>query len=404
MKFKVRAISKDGDTYNDILDVADRFAAYREIRDRGDRVLALNDESAKGVGFLALFTDIFTGISLDEKAMFARNLAAMLEAGLTIFRALDVMKRQTRNTHLKKVLVEVMASVKKGDAFSAALGAYPAVFSSLLVSMVRAGEESGKLTESLRVAAIQMERASNLEKKVRGALIYPAVVLSAMVGIAILMLVFVVPTLSSTFSELNASLPPTTLALIGASAFLTGHPILAFGALALLFLAFFFALRTQTGKDVFDWLMLKTPIIGNLIVEIHAARTTRTLASLFGAGVDMVFSVRITRDVLGNVQYKKILAEAEVDLSSGSPLSTSFGKHPDLYPPLVTEIIAVGEETGRLSELLKETAEFYEESVERQTKDLSTVIEPFLMIIIGVGVGFFALSMIAPIYSLSNSI
>lgn len=404
MKFKVRAISKDNDTYTDILDVSDRFAVYREIRDRGDRVLSVGEESEHSSRSFAFITDLFTGISLTEKAMLARNLATMLEAGLTISRSLEVMKRQTKNDHLKSVLAEVIDGVKKGESFASVLKAYPAVFSSLLVSMVKAGEESGTLTDSLRVASIQMERAANLEKKIKGALIYPSVVLMAMVGIAVLMLVFVVPTLSSTFSELNTSLPPTTLFLIATSAFLIGHPFLSIGVVVALVLFILFIIRTQTGKDVFDLLFLKLPVVGNLVKEVYSARTARTLASLFGAGVDMVLALQITRDVLNNVHYKKVLAEAEADLTSGATLSSSFAKHPNLYPPLITEIIAVGEETGKLSDLLKETAEFYEESVERQTKDLSTIIEPFLMIIIGVFVGFFALSMIAPIYSLSGSI
>ena len=404
MKFKVTAISQTGETYSDIIDGVDRFAVHHDIRERGDRVLELKEVRANNLFSLDSILEIFHTVSLDEKVILIRNLATMLDAGLTISRSLEVAKRQTRNAHLQEVLVETITSVKKGETFSTALSAFPKMFSSLLVSMVRAGEESGKLTESLRVASTQMERASNLQKKIKSALIYPSIVLSAMVGIGILMLIYVVPTLSGTFRELHASLPPTTQFIISASDFLIHNTFIALILFSFFIFVSLLAIRSAKGKIFLDWFMLKVPIIGGLIVEVNVARTTRTLASLFSSGVDMVLSVKITHDVLENSQYKKILIEAEKSLTEGSPLSLSLAKHPILFPPLVAEIVAVGEETGRLSSLLKETAEFYEESVERKTKDLSTVIEPFLMVIIGAMVGFFAISMIAPIYSLSSHI
>lgn len=404
MKFKVTAITQTGETYSDIIDGNDRFAVHHDIRERGDRVLELREIRANNLFSLDSILEIFHTISLDEKVIFVRNLATMLDAGLTISRSLEIAKRQTRNIHLQEILIEIITSVKKGETFSTALSAFPKVFTSLLVSMVRAGEESGKLTESLRVASIQMERASNLQKKVKSALIYPSIVLSAMVCIGILMLLYVVPTLSGTFKELHASLPPTTQFIISASDFLTHNTLLAVVLLGVFIFVLLSVIRSVRGKIFLDWFMLKVPIIGGLIVEINVARTARTLASLFSSGVDMVFSVKITHDVVENSQYKKVLTEAEKSLTEGAPLSLTLAKHPILFPPLVAEIVAVGEETGRLSTLLKETAEFYEESVEQKTKDLSTVIEPFLMIIIGAMVGFFAISMIAPIYSLSGHI
>ncbi|MES2134797.1 MAG: type II secretion system F family protein [Patescibacteria group bacterium] len=404
MKFKVTAITKSGEMYTDVVDVADRFQVYRDIREKGDTVLDLKEEGTGKSFSLNFSLDIFNPISLDEKVVLARNLAAMLEAGLTISRSLEVMKRQTRNVRMQNTLTAIIADVKKGETFSAALAGFPKVFSQLMIAMVRAGEESGKLTEALRVVSIQMERSSNLQKKIKGALIYPGIVLSAMVGIGILMLVYVVPTLSGTFKELKVSLPPTTQFIIGASDFLIHNTLVALLCFGVLAVVCVWAMRSVRGKHFLGWLFLKIPVIGPLMVEINVARTTRTLASLFASGVNAILSVKITCDVLENVQYKKVLIEAEKSLTEGSPLSVTFAKYPKLFPPLVSEIMAVGEETGRLSVLLKENAEFYEDSVERQTKDMSTIIEPFLMIIIGVMVGFFALSMIAPIYSLSSGI
>jgi type IV pilus assembly protein PilC len=403
-KYRVIAVTKEGEKYDEVVDAADRFAVYRDLRGRGDRIIELEDESVRRGFSLATITSFFESVPQDEKVILARNLAAMLEAGLTTSRALSVMERQATSKRLRTVLGSVIADVRRGSPLSQALSQFSSVFSPLMVSMVRAGEESGKLAESLRVVAGQMEKASNLTKKIRGALMYPSIVLMAMVGIAILMLIYVVPTLASTFKELGADLPPTTKFVLDASALFTSNPLLVFGVMFAVIGFLIWLSRTPPGKRALDWMFLRIPVIHTLVVETNAARTTRTMASLLSSGVDVVLSIAIARDVVQNSFYQKVLAEAEAAVTKGGQLSQVFTKYPLLYPPLVSEMIAVGEETGRLSDLLGETARFYEDSVEQQTKDLSTIVEPFLMLIIGAAVGFFALSMIAPIYSLSSAI
>ncbi|MBX9765537.1 type II secretion system F family protein [Patescibacteria group bacterium] len=404
-KFKVSVVGKDGEKSQEVVEAVDRFAVYRDVRERGERVLEISEESSTSEYLSPSFiTALLNPVAMDDKVVLTRNLAAMLEAGLTTSRALSVMERQSKNPYLKSIIGSLIADVKRGSTLSSALAKFPNTFSSLMVSMTRAGEESGKMAESLRVVGTQMERASNLTKKIKGALIYPSIVLIAMVGIGVLMLMFVVPTLTQTFRELGTELPPTTEAIITASEFLSNNTVLALTLMALVVGGFMWAMNTPTGKLISNWVFLRIPVISGLIMETNAARTTRTLASLLSAGVDVVLSISITKDVLDNAFYKKILLEAEGEVTKGGQISATFAKYPTLYPPLVSEMIAVGEETGRLSDLLKETANFYEESVERQTKDLSTIIEPFLMLFIGGAVGFFALSMIAPIYSLSNAI
>ena len=404
-KFKVSVAGKDGEKSQEVIEAVDRFAVYRDVRERGERVLEINEETSTSQYLSPSFiTALLNPIALDDKVVLTRNLAAMLEAGLTTSRALSVMERQSKNPYFQSVIGSLIADVKRGGTLSSAFAKFPDVFSQLMISMTRAGEESGKLADSLRVVGTQMERASNLTKKIKGALIYPSIVLFAMVGIGILMLMFVVPTLTQTFRELGTELPPTTEAIISASEFLANNTVLALVLMAGFVGAFMWAMNTPTGKLVSNWIFLRVPIISGLIMETNAARTARTLASLLSAGVDVILSLGITRDVLENAFYKKVLSEAEAEVTKGGQMSATFNKYPKLYPPMVSEMVAVGEETGRLSDLLKETATFYEDSVERQTKDLSTIIEPFLMLIIGAAVGFFALSMIAPIYSLSNAI
>ena len=403
-KFHITAVTRDKNTYEETIEAANRFAVYRDIRERGDTLVKLKEEGARKAFSLSFINEVLNNVSDDEKVVLTRNLAAMLEAGLTTSRALGVMEKQTKNPRLKSILSALIADVRRGGTLSAALGKFRGVFSSLLISMVHAGEESGKLSDSLRVVALQMDRANRLKKKIRGALLYPSIVLIAMIVIGVLMLIYVVPTLTQTFEELGSELPPTTQAVITVSNFLSANPLLSLAIIIALIAGFVFALRTPRGKRASDWLMQRLPVIKNLVVETNSARTARTLSSLLSSGVDMVLSISITKEVIQNHSYQKVLAEAEEKVVKGEPLSDTFERYPKLYPPLVSEMIAVGEETGRLSSLLQETAEFYEDSVEQQTKDLSTIIEPFLMLIIGSAVGFFAISMIAPIYSLSNAL
>ncbi|MEK7613286.1 MAG: type II secretion system F family protein [Patescibacteria group bacterium] len=402
--FSVTALNKEKESYTEVIEATDRFAVYREIRERGDTLVNVKEAAKKGSFSFKGLSVSFQSVSGDEKVVLTRNLAAMLEAGLTTSRALGVMEKQSKNPRLKSVLSSIMGDVQSGTTLSGALSKFDTIFSPLLISMVRSGEESGKLSESLRVVSTQMEKANNLKKKIRGALMYPSIVLFAMIVIGILMLIYVVPTLTQTFEELGTELPPTTQAIIAVSNFLSANPIVSIFSVFVVIGAFMLLLRTPRGKQGVDWLMLKIPVIQALVMETNSARTGRTLSSLLSAGVDMVLAISITKEVLQNIFYQKILTEAEASVVKGGSLAETFAKYPKLYPPLVAEMIAVGEETGRLSHLLKETADFYEESVEQQTKDLSTIIEPFLMLIIGAAVGFFAISMIAPIYSLSSAI
>ncbi len=402
-KFSVTAVTKEDEQYHEVVEAADRFEVYRDIRARGDRVLNLTDDEAAPWFSFGKLLHIFGSVTLDEKVLLTRNMAAMLEAGLTTSRALGVMERQVTNKRLRSILRSLIGEVKSGGTLSQALAKFPEVFPALLISMVKAGEESGKLAEALRVVSQQMQKMSALTKKIRGAMIYPAIVIIAMIGIGILMLIYVVPTLTQTFQEAGAELPAQTQLIINTSQFLVNHTLVAIASFLLFVVTLIAAARSPQGRRTLSWVFLRIPVIRSIVQETFAARTTRTLSSLLSAGVDMLYAISIAREVVGNSFYQDVLREAESEVQKGKGLSATFAKYPRLYPPLVAEMIAVGEETGRLSDLLKETATFYEDSVEQATKDLSTIVEPVLMVLIGGFVGFFAVSMISPIYSLSNS-
>jgi type IV pilus assembly protein PilC len=328
----------------------------------------------------------------------------MLNAGLTVTRALSVIERQSRNPRLKGVLKKIVEKISAGGQFFEALKDHPSVFDDLFVAMVRSGEESGTLAESLKVLAIQMERSSNLKKKIKGAMMYPSIVIMVMVIIGILMMIFVMPKITAVFKGVGQELPATTKFLIAASDFMVNYTVFALGGMAFVIGSFIYFLRSKWGKISTSWIIPKLPVIGIMAKETNAARTARTLSSLLNSGVDVIQSIEITEEVVQNVFYKKILREARNRVEKGTALSEVFIERTDLYPILVGEMILVGEETGQISGMLNELAVYYEAEVERKTKDLSTIIEPLLMVFIGGGVGFFALALIAPIYSIGDSI
>jgi type IV pilus assembly protein PilC len=270
--------------------------------------------------------------------------------------------------------------------------------------MVRAGEESGKLAESLQTLAVQMERSSNLKKKIKGAMIYPSIVMIVMVIIGILMMIYVMPQITDVFKGMDKELPATTTILIATSDFLVAYTLLSIGSMIAAVIGFIYALRTKWGKVATSWIIVRLPVIGTLAKETNAARTARTLSSLLDSGVDMIQSIKITEEVLQNVFYKEILRDAARRVEKGTALSETFIERKDLYPILVGEMMLVGEETGSVAGMLGELAIFYETEVERKTKDLSTIVEPIMMVVIGGSVGFFALALIAPIYSISDGL
>lgn len=396
-KFVYTARKGDNETYQGTVEARDRFEVYALVRREGGSVVAVTKQAAS----LSSYVKFFSRVKEYDKILFARNLSAMLSAGLNLSRALNVLSRQTSNHSLAEIISDVDEAVRKGDQFNVALGRHPQVFSSLFVSMVRSGVESGELSEALMAVSEQMERSYDLRRKVKSAMIYPSIVLTAIVGIGILMMIEVVPTLAETFKSAHAQLPAMTQVVINVSNALAHDTLKSLLIMAATIAAVVFGVRTSYGKRAIDWLSIHTPLIGNLTREINAARTARSLSALIGAGVGVLQALDITHDLVQNSFYQEVIAEAVVAVNAGKPLSYTFNARTDLYIPFVGEMMMVGEETGATIDMLKRLALYYEDQVDRQTKDMSTIVEPFLMLFIGAAVGFFAVAMIMPIYQLT---
>jgi type IV pilus assembly protein PilC len=398
--FTYTAQKPDGTIQKTTVDAEDRFAVYEDIRKAGMQMLKV-EETKKSSALSGDILSFLKRVKKIELILFLRNTGAMLRAGLALPRAMHVMIRQTKNEKLKAVLSDLLKAIEQGGSLSSGMRSHTEVFTPLIIAMVEAGEESGNLADTLTTIALQIERSHEIQKKVRGAMIYPTIIISALLLVGGIMMVYIVPSLTETFREMGTELPATTQFVIALSDFLVAHTLLVILLLVATIAALVYASRTPLGSRVFEVITLKLPVIGTIIQETNSARTGRTLSSLLSSGVHMVQAIEITQHVIQNSHYRAIIENAKQDVEKGKPLASAFIAAEKLYPPLVGELIAVGEETGALPDMLKEIAKYYENEVEQKTKNMSTIIEPVLMLVVGGGVGFFAIAMISPIYNIS---
>ncbi|KKP86628.1 MAG: Type II secretion system F domain protein [Parcubacteria group bacterium GW2011_GWC1_35_8] len=404
MLFLYKAKLKEGGIIEGVQYAKDRLSLAHDLRVMGNIPLSIREKDESLMEKISGLLNIFSKVKVDEQIVLTKNLSGMLKAGLSLYRALSVLKKQTKNPKLDNILTSLSGEINSGGTLSSGFLKFPEVFSKLFISMTRAGEESGNLAGALSDIGVSLEKSHALNKKIRGALIYPGVILSAMVVIGILMFAFVVPTLADTFKSLGVTLPFSTQVLIFFGNFFSNHLILTFLILIGLGVGLYLFFTAKFMIRYIDFVIIKLPVIGDLVKELNTARTARTMSSLLLAGVSIIRAVEITEEIVQNIYYKKILNEAKISVEKGAPFSEAFCEHEDLYPVMMSEMVQVGEETGKLSDMLLEVALFYEGEIENKTKNLSTIIEPVLMIFIGVAVGFFAISMISPLYSILGSI
>jgi len=403
MKFTYKEQNKEGKLVEGESESPDMFTLAKEIRERGGVPLSIRELKGKG-NKLSFNFEIFGHVSLSEKIMFTNNLSGMLSAGLSLTRALTVLEKQTTNKTFNNILKSLIEEINKGGSLSAGMAKFPKVFSGVFVSMVHSGEESGSLPNTLKEIGTTLKKTYDLNRKIKGALIYPSIIIAAIFLIGVLMMIYVVPTLTKTFTDIGVELPAATRFIIFISDSLTQHFFLFFIIVAAILGSGFMFAKLKITQRYFDLFIIKIPVLGTLIKEMNTARTARTLASLLASGVDLSKALSITEEVLQNVHYKELIHSAIISIEKGVALSVSFKEHTNLYPIMVGEMIEVGEETGKLSAMLTDIAEFYENEVDDKTKNLSTIIEPVLMIFIGAAVGFFAIAMIKPMYSVMDNI
>ncbi|MFH0791971.1 MAG: type II secretion system F family protein [bacterium] len=402
-KYKYNAVSLSGETKSGNLDARDEADLARLLKQEGHILISAESEDDANKKHNIFNIQILSRVSLAEKMMITRNLQVMVKAGISLPRALSILSMQSRNNALKDALKDIGDEISRGQSFFSALSKYPQYFSPLFVNMIRVGEESGTLDEVLSNLTHQMDRENDLRSKIIGALIYPIVVISAMLGIGVIMLIVVVPKLSETFKELNVPLPASTQAIVAVGTFLANQWYLALILIVTVVIIIRQALKTKNGKKIGDALILKMPIVSNIVSGTNAAYFTRTLGSLISAGVPIVESLHIISGAMGNIHFETAIIETADKVSKGIRLSDSMQPY-QVFPIMVRQMIEVGEETGQTSDILGKLADYYEEEVINYTKNLSALIEPLLMLIVGGVVGFFAISMVQPMYSILQNV
>lgn len=347
---------------------------------------------------------LFSKVPMLERVLFARYFALMLKAGLDVKSALATLQRQTKNKPFSEAIQSVYQGIERGQTLASSMRAFPNAFSALFISFIQVGEATGKLQETLEILAKQLQKDFELRRAVRGGMLYPLVIVGALVIVGIAMMIFVIPKLVEIFQGFNVELPFTTKALIAISSFATTYWYVVVLAVIVILVVGRFLLKVPSVRLFVMDILLRVPVIGSITKDVNIARFSRNLSSLLSSGVAFGEALAILGDNTPSPVYARVFTQAEAHVKEGRPLSEFFERQKHLFPAIVISIMSVGEQTGELDNVLNEIALFYEGEVDQTMKNLTSVLEPILMIIIGLAVGALAISVISPIYSLVNVI
>jgi len=402
MEFEYTAITKSGQRSTATIQAQTAAAAGHLLKEQG--LLPLSVSPVKKSSIFASLKQ-FTTISLDEKIGFVENLSIMLKSGIPLTRAMQILVKQSSNMRFKAILSDIAAQVEGGKSLAEALGKHDKIFSGIFISMVKVGELSGSLDKSLEYLTIQLHREADLKSKVRGAMIYPAVIVAAMVIIGILMSIFVLPKLTSIFKEFGTvDLPFMTKVVIFIADFMSAHAIIMIILIIAAVTGVVMFYKTYQGKKAFDWLSVRMFVIGPIVRKINLARFARILGSLLKSGIPIVEGLDVAGNSLDNLPYRELIIKSGSEVRLGKNLTETLSKDETLFPVLVVQMLQVGEESGTVEDMLGQLAVHYEEEVDTIMKNLSSIIEPLLLLFIGGIVGILAVALISPIYSISQSI
>ncbi len=382
-----------------IVEAGSSELAEATIRDRGLSEVILEDVAAKSIWQISI--DFFERVTIKDLVIFARQLAVMEGAAVPLVQSLRTLAKQTVNKKLQKVVLTVADDVEAGSRLSLALGRHPDVFSDFYVNMVRSGETTGRLDEVLTYLADQQEKDYDLVNKIRGAMMYPAFILVGMIGVGIVMMIFVIPKLTNVLSESGGKLPLATRILISTSSFLANY----WWFLLILAVAAGLGLRmwikTPKGRRLWDKIKIQIPIFGFLFQRIYLVRTSRSLTTLLAGGVDLVPALEVSADVVGNSFYKDLILQTKKEVEDGNSITSVFARYSEV-PSMYSQMLAVGEETGKMNEVLGRLTSFYGREIDNFVANLSTIIEPVIMVVLGLAVGTMVAAIILPMYSLAT--
>ncbi|MBI2635288.1 MAG: type II secretion system F family protein [Parcubacteria group bacterium] len=407
-KFQYTARTPEGKVESDFVEAPSLEAAISVLQNQHLIITEVKPfEEAEERLTLARLNQIvslfFSRIKTEDIVLFTKQLAVLIAAKVPLVQSLRVLSRQIDNPYFSQVVDGIANDVDAGMVFSRALAKYPKAFSNFYIQMVRSGEISGRLEETLVYLADYISRQYLLNAKARGAMIYPAFILAAFILVGMLMLIFVIPNITSILVESGQQLPLVTRILIGTSNFTKTWGWIVFLALGILgYFGWISIKKSPEWHYTFDGLKLRLPIFGALLKKIYLARFAETLSTLVSAGIAISQSLEITADVVGNAVYKRIILEANEAVRKGSTISVVFARHSEILP-MVTQMILIGEQTGKIDTILKQVATFFIEEVNRAFDNIVNLIEPILIVVLGAGVGILVAAILLPIYNLVNA-
>jgi len=400
MRLRYKAVTKDNKIVRGLVDANDINEAASYLRSKNLVPITITQESQNN--FLKNLP-FFGKIKKSDLVVFTRQLSSMLSSGITLIRSLEILKEQISNEAMIEITNSIITDIEEGRPFSSAISKFPDVFSPIYVSIVKSAESSGLLDKALLRLADNLEKQEKLKGTIKAALTYPAIVVSLMVVVVFIMMTFVIPQLANLYKGLNVDLPLPTKVIISISAFFVVFWPLIIGLIILSIFLYRRWYKTETGRLIIDDFILKLPIFGNLIKKVLLTELSRTLGVLVGSGSLVVDSLIQTSGTLGNIHYKNAILDVAKKVENGVTIGDAMSSYA-LFPPLLVQLVKIGEQTGKLDETLIKAAEYFEGEADQLVKTLTTALEPLIMITLGVGVAFLMISVITPIYSLISTI
>lgn len=398
MLFKYSAVDQAGQQQDGTIDITSRDAAISALQKRGLTIYSVDAVSEKGDIFSGEIT-FFTRVSSEDLVVLSRQIATLIQARVSALEVFRVLAGETENQKLKKVLESVANDIQAGSSLSGSFSKYPDVFSLLFVNMVKAGEESGKLSEVFGQLADHLERSHDLLTKTRNALIYPAFIIVAFGAVMILMFTMVIPRISDILTESGQELPIYTKIVLSTSDFMAANWLGLLMTFALIVVGLVWYARTEEGESVWDNFTLSIPLVGNLYKRLYLSRFADTMHTMINSGIPIVRAIEISENVVGSRIYKRILTEVREDVRGGSSLSGALERHPEVSG-IFTQMVRVGEESGQLANMLDTISQFYRREVNSAVDTLIGLIEPVMIVVLGIGVAVLLASILMPIYNL----
>lgn len=398
--FRYKVTDQKNETIEGIIQAASKEVAAEILADRNLAIIYLAEEQ---VGFLEKSLSFLNRIKIRDLVVFSRQLSVIISANIPLVQGLRILVAQTENPHLRIIVSEITDDVDGGAKLSAALARHQTAFSDFFINIIRSGETSGKLDEVLNYLADQQEKDYDLLAKIKGAMIYPIFIIGGLIVVSILMMIFVIPQLTSILAESGGKLPWSTVALITTSNFLEHFWWLIFGLILILIIFLRLFIKQEKGREYFDHFKLKVPIFGPLFQKIILIRFTRSLYTLTTGGVPLTKSLEIVADVVGNTVYKNLIKQTVKEVEDGNSIASVFLKSKEV-PAMVSQMLSLGEKTGRLDDILDKLANFYSREVTNMVTNLMNLLEPIIMTLIGVAVAILVAAIILPMYNLATSL